>query len=277
MTNIKTIIHTYCFDTSDPDKAAEYKELRKKLKPDHPNWMHCNANPLLGKKRIEWKDGQEVELETECIFSNQWNTVCGKRVFDWYEGIYYNHQGNPNNFREGHWLEITPEMVQVRENTFHCGYCGAHYQAQQGYIFCDRCLDSEYLEEDKLYMLRLTPFSVHFPKSKPLTKAEKDHLLPQYIKRQTEGDDSRAVKKRNRQRRDIEEKYQKNKERNETEHDGMMWLWNNNVSLDNVIYYSHTNKFCFGWRSPVSRSVKSKLLEMLCEFMFDYEIKEEGQ
>lgn len=52
----------------------------------------------------------------------------------------------------------------------------------------------------------------------------------------------------------------------------MIWLLDHGLPLDNVIYYSHTDKFGFGWRSPVSPEVKSKILDLMSEFPFNYEI-----
>ena len=57
----------------------------------------------------------------------------------------------------------------------------------------------------------------------------------------------------------------------------MVWLLDRNINAENCIYYSHTRKFCFGWRNPVSESVKSALLDVLVEFPFDYEIKSEAK
>lgn len=62
-----------------------------------------------------------------------------------------------------------------------------------------------------------------------------------------------------------------------TERDGKLWIWDHGFSLDNVIYYSHTGRFCFGWRQPVSDSVASKLLDVMSEFPFPYTIKSESK
>ena len=52
------------------------------------------------------------------------------------------------------------------------------------------------------------------------------------------------------------------------------WLLDNGFTdLDNVIYYNHTKTFCFGWRNSLSDKEKSKLLDILCEFPFEYETK----
>ena len=52
------------------------------------------------------------------------------------------------------------------------------------------------------------------------------------------------------------------------------WLLDNGFDdLDNVIYYQHKKTFCFGWRTSINKEDRSKLLDILCEFPFEYEIK----
>jgi len=264
METIKTKIHTYRYSLDKPAEAKEYQTLREKLN-DGRHWMNCIS--LQHKKRLTF-DTPDIELETNFLFSNQWNTVCGKRVFDHYEGIYRN-----NKVKEGHWLEITEEMREIRRNTLVCGFCGHYRQAAQGYIFCSDCLDSPYLKETELCLLRLKPVEQHHPRREPLTVAESAWLLPQYVDRQTKGNDSRAVKAKKDKRVEIKFKYEKEIKAAKIEFEGYTWLMDNGVSIENCLYYSHTDKFSFGWRSPVSASVKSKLLDILVEFPFDYEIK----
>lgn len=54
----------------------------------------------------------------------------------------------------------------------------------------------------------------------------------------------------------------------------LLWLNEHGyMNLDNVIYYSHTKRFCFGWREKLSEQEKSYLCELLTEFPFDYDFK----
>lgn len=43
--------------------------------------------------------------------------------------------------------------------------------------------------------------------------------------------------------------------------------------LDNVIYYSHTKRFCIGWRKALTEQEKGFLLEFMTKFPFDYGLK----
>lgn len=66
--------------------------------------------------------------------------------------------------------------------------------------------------------------------------------------------------------------------RNETtERDGKLWLLDHGLSIENVIYYSHTDIFTFGWREKVTDAEASKILDVISEFPFEYEIKSESK
>jgi hypothetical protein len=265
---LKTVLHKYRLNLDNADDRKEYEELTAKLN-DGRHWMNCSADT---KDKGKSAPAGEIELETEHLFSNQWNTACGFRVFDWYEGIYSNKR-----IKEGHWLEITDEMREIRRNTLVCGYCGNKEPAAKGYVFCEKCLDSEYLKEDDLFLLRMLPVEQNMPKRPELTAAELNWLKPQYVERQTTGANSRNANRLRKQRFDIAAKRTKAIRVANEEAEGMIWLMDNNISIDNVIYYSHTEKFCFGWRQPVSDSVASRLLEIISEFPFAYEIKGESR
>jgi hypothetical protein len=269
---LTTKLHSYWFDIGNPSEAAAYNELCEKLRntPGRGSWMHVWADT---RERSHGNGTLTVELETSCLFGNQWNTSADSpepfrnhRVFDWYEGIYPNR-----SIRSGHYLDITAEMIAVRAITLQCGYCGAHYRdGKPG--FCSACLDSPYLKETELRLLRLLPVAESFGADRAeLTAEERAELLPLYVARQTTGSESRALKARQAAFQRIEEKYRKEKHAVEEEYRGFLWLWEHAVNLDNVIYYSHTGKFSFGWREPLSESVKSRLLDLLVEFPFEYE------
>jgi len=263
--NIKTTLHNYRFDISKPEENSAYEKLCSELEatPGRGHWHNVLVNPSA--KGSPPPEGETV-LECAHIFGNQWNSTT-HRVFDWFEAIYPN-----KDIKHGHYLDITPEMIEVRKTTRACGYCGKQTQDQEA-TFCLRCLDSEYLHEADLYLLRLKNFEVDDFRRGPLTDSEHAELLPLYIKRQTTGKDSRNAQKLTRQRAGIEAKRKRDTDDANIEAEGMTWLMNHNVSIDNVIYYSHTQRFGFGWRSGLSESVASALLDALNGFPFEYDIK----
>lgn len=120
---IKTTLHYYRFDLSDDNQDLEYMSLINKLKSEGRSLFDSHAN--MGKEGREYREKiasynkKIIELETEYIFNNQWNTVEGLRVFDWAESIYPN-----KNIKEGYYLELNDEIRYIRENNTRCHYCG---------------------------------------------------------------------------------------------------------------------------------------------------------
>jgi hypothetical protein len=150
MKTIKTRIHTYNFDTDTREGCEAYDKLCADRKRDGCPKIMVSFS-VQGQGHWEpFKDfsGATIELETDFLFYNQWNTVAGTfgsangwRVFDWAEDAFPNHRRE--NIKRGHWLEQTEEMKEIRRKTLKCGYCGAFHPHDSGKVFCDRCLDNE--------------------------------------------------------------------------------------------------------------------------------------
>jgi hypothetical protein len=282
---MKTTLHHYRFASAkDPGYKAMVRTIEANAE-GRGHWMNSSGPPNGPDTRdLPGNHTEEVELDPTFLFDNQWNEAdradgnAARRLFDWYE------EWTDAKFKRGHWLEITPEMAQARRNTVKCGFCGKHHgpyhtpAPESG--FCEACLDSEYLKPTDFPLLRLRPViqppdrnGPPMDMNRPLTEAELADLMPRYVQRQTTGTDSRAKKARDRQRQNVLDKFAKETRDAKAERDGMLWLWDHGVSLDNVIYYPHAGKFCFGWRSPLAPEVKSALLDLISEFPFEYEIK----
>src|SRR5574342_721932 len=146
-------------------------------------------------------------------------------------------------------------MRDIRRNTHKCGYCGKQEPAQKGYVFCPHCIGSAYLKSSELHLLRMMPVEFEGNRA-PLTEAEQAHLLPLYKEAQLHGNErDKAIYIA------------------ETEFKGFTWLMDHGIKTDNCIYYSHTDRFSFGWRNPVDAEFLSELLDVVSEFPFAYEIK----
>lgn len=275
---MKTTLHTYYFNVREPDQAAAYRALVEKLTGlgYRDRWHHVIADT----KRDSYASNvsEEVELDTTHFFSNQWNKAGekGRRLFDWYEGIFPNR-----DIKRGHWLEITPEMDALRKTTTVCGYCGKYGHVDDGKPFHEACLGSEYLKESEINLLRMLPVALQFPKRAPLTESEAADLVPKYRVAQGLGKVTReeALKAKTRQKvaslvPNAKAKGEQLVKDAETEAEALTWLLDNGVNIiDNTIFYHHTQKFSFGWRTPLTAAEKSALLDILVEFPFEYEIK----
>jgi hypothetical protein len=270
-----TKIKTYTFDVSKAEEAAEYQLLKDSLKN---KGLKCFAtyssstnndhklHGLLSKLDI-------VTLDTNYIFNDQWNTPplsiddkTGWRVHDWEEPIY-----NNKNIKKGYYLKITQEIQELRDNTLSCGYCGRQYPAATGMIFCT-CLGSEHLTLEHIHLLKLAPISFKGIRSK-LTKTEEDILVPLYKNAQIYGNDARSKKRIADLRLSLVTDRDKAILAANTEHDGMVWLLNRGINTNNVIYYKHTDTFCFGWRQTINADIKAELQELLVDYPFKYEFK----
>lgn len=297
MATLKTRLHLYCFESgTNPAYKAMVREIEANG-DGRGHWMNSWGGDAKGAAGRFYGDGmnaasvEEVEIDLSHVFGNQWNESGegGRRLFDWYEE--YEPRGWRSGVKRGHWLEVTPEMSEARRLTLKCRYCGHQYGPYHDplpepapvpgeVMFCARCLDSEHLKPDDLKLLRLSSVAAQEADGKgsvaELSESERAWLMPRYVARQTTGSDSRAKRARDRQRERVLEKFDEETAAATAERDGMLWLWNRGLSLDNVIYYSHTGKFSFGWRSPVSAEVEAELLKVVSEFPFPYEIKTAG-
>jgi len=275
---MRTTLHTYNFDTDKADEAANYRAMVVELKRQGLKVMEsCSGNLTEDNTfyfdRIRPLDGQTVELETEHLFDNQWNTAptetseSGLRLIDWHQSYL------PDNRKQkrGYWLEQTDEMREIRRNTLVCGYCGHYEPSAKGYVFCEKCLGSPYLKEGELYMLRLMPVDKGLwgGEREPLTDAEKAHLMPMYIEKQVTRRKADAEKVK----ADLYKRYEKERDLADTEYNGMIWLLDRDINTENCIFYGHKNEFCFGWRAPLAVDAELALREKLADFPYDYAVK----
>lgn len=272
-TTLKTKIHAYYYNTANTTEKEDYQALKKRLQGQG---LTCFETWGSGTHYLKELHGTVLDLETTHLFNNQWNTGPNKlsdkgyRVFDWAQD--YIPEGMNKKIKKGHYLDQTEAMREVRRNTVACGYCGKQEAAQKGSVFCPLCLDSEYLTEDWLFLTRMQPIDMTTDRA-PLTQAERAYLLPLYKEAQLHGSTERGKTRLAQQRKDIESKYTKATGNAKTERNGLTWLLDHGVKIDNVIFYSHTGRFGFGWRTPLSAQVKSGLLDILVGFPFDYDIK----
>ena len=273
---IKTTLHYYSFNTHNLTEHEAYLALCKKLRgiglqlfdsisSDHWNFYNNKIKPL---------DGTIVHLETQWLFDNQWACSEGLRIFDWSEAIYCDNR----RLKQGMWLEQTQEMIDIRNNTRKCGYCGAQSTGPEE--FHTACLGSQYLKQGEIYLIRMRAVSERprqFPK---LTEAEAAVLVPAYEVAQGLGAEEREKKAHSRLRKKVAALVSEAQVKAsalifeaEKKTTAYTWLLDHKFrELDNVIYYSHTDKFCFGWREPYGADA-SVLRESLEGFPFDYEVK----
>lgn len=271
---IKAIIHCYWISDKSTD---EYRELSAKLEGlGLEKFAAIGANDVDHfTKKIKPLNGQVVYLETKHLFNNQWNTAptptseTGLRVFDWEEPINIHNR----KLTYGYWLEYDFEEVRnLRASRLQCGYCGKQTH-ERGDGFCHECPGSEYLKETDLHLLRLLPVA-EMGNRAPLTDAERAAFVPEFINAQIHGNTERDKQRIAKARRDILAKRDKVISDATAEFDGMTWLMDHGVNTSNVIFYTHTGRFCFGWLKPYSRTEAEALRPALQGFSWPHDIKE---
>lgn len=285
---MKTTIHYYNFDISSSENLIAYENLCEKLRNTKGRGRWMNAIDIgTNEHRCNGATGQ-IDLDPKHLFSNQWNTVDGRRVFDWYEEAIFCNGHEIRHIKRGHYLDITEEMVAIRDNTYSC--CWSHgyfpkdheYVSTHGFNITRHAIGSEYLKVDELHLLRLFPISVDNRKPAPLTDAEREFLTPLYIKAQTEmsalRDEDERIKARNRVEGKIAEARLRADRIMQTAYDepnGFQWLLDRDVNVSNCIFYNHTGVFEFGWQKPLSKEVAAELRRKIEGFPFKINIKEQ--
>lgn len=162
---IELEIVTYCFDVSQDEDRLAYTMLKKgmdilgvKLWEVH----HFQSSPIKHLlKRFRDKEEcstntyvhtNKIELSTVYMFSNQWLSPDGPRVFDSHEIIHPNHC-----IKEGYYLVITDEVRELRHNRLQCRYCGEQsLEGQVGDQHCDEKRLSSYGDPTPLEVGQLT-------------------------------------------------------------------------------------------------------------------------
>ena len=291
---IKTRLHFHSIFTDRQDGEKAYDEVKSELakipfdsrdtvvstreRIDHKAEKFLeNLTKKLG---IHFEPGEhvktvEVTLETDNLFDNQWNSAEGFRLFNKAKYTY----ANPK-YKCGYWLEQTPEMVAILTGTAKCGYCG-HKAPVGEKDFCDKCLGSPHLSEQDLNLLRMQPIEEpglretvkserkRYRKRAPLTEQERETLLPRYVEAQTKAKSNHAQKALS----DALKKCERKVKLANMEYDGTVRIAEADIPLDNVIFYEHTETFCFGWRNGMSDEVKEVLKEKLKDFPYKIELK----
>lgn len=281
---MQTTIHAYEYDTSNPQQAEAYRALCEQLAA-----RGLVLNPSLSldypksrefRQMIRDLDGRPVEIETQFLFGDQWNTAPipgisekGLRVFNWHEDIWPNA-----NIKTGYWVDVTDEMRAILRTTLKCGYCGKHYPEgtapDDG--LCNACLDIEYLTEEQLHLLVLKPAGESFGAKRALTEEQYAALLPRYRDAQIRGTTERGKARIAKQRAALLAKRDAAIENANREFDGMTWLMDRGLNTDNVIYYSHTGRFSYGWRNKVGPALVDDLREQLAGFPFHLDLETTG-
>ena len=188
----------------------------------------------------DMKDGiVTVELDNEFLFSNQFNTFSGYRLFD-----YAVH----DSMKKGYFLDLDSKMRldEMRSARYACGYCGKQYvatDAESESHWCHNCLGSRYLREDELWLTELFPVLKYGINDRE-NRMKNHSKVPQsiidiYRRKQRES----LIK---RKRLFIQKQHEKIKEI-EHETEVLTDVYNRGIDPTDVdaVYYKHSHKLSF--------------------------------
>lgn len=261
MNTIKAEVKAYYFDTCKPEEATAYQSLKDALRARGLKCFETWGGGV-GHYAVGQKHGGQVEIETTHLFNNQFNTT-NARLHDWAQDYPINFS---DRIKKGHYLVSGPgadKLSELRRNTSACGYCGKQEPAAKGYVFCPHCLDSDYLTLETLHLTRMQPVASSKDRA-PLTDAEAANLVPQFLQAKLHGSTERGKARIAKERAAIESDYIKTVAKATEERDAKRWIIDHAPGLmANHIFYSHTGKHCFGWRTPLSAAEVSQLLDIL--------------
>ena len=285
---LTTVLMSYRFDTSKPGDDATYALLVQHLRAQGLRRMHSHDGGRTFHYHEEWKQGVTVELDTAHLFQNQWvakpfgeSEPLPRHVYDWAED--YLLGATQGWIKQGHYLEQTDAMRELRQQTSKCGYCAA-YAPTGTQTFCDQCLGSEHLTEKDLPLLRMRPVAMDWREVEPLTTDESAWLLPRYREAQSRGISKRDKKRRADYRARLVEDARKEcvAARGTIARGGkhktvaLLWLFDAGLPIrvcENAIYYDHKNCLTFGWREPMPAEDVSLVLDVISEYPGAYSIK----
>lgn len=285
---LSTTLVYYYFDITDSAQMAEWMAMKAEREAEGVECFNAIAHPrdhkYHGGGNVHGFRSTAVQLETEdlkCAFDNQWNTIEGQRVFDWYEGIVPN-----KSIKAGHYIRITKEIHDYRARVFKCGYCGEGYWSESGDCpepgYCTACLSSPHLKETDLHLLVLSRLRLPFVTTKELQtyRAHSYGLIApelhaRYLREQGHATSMRDRERQARDRANVIADYTAAIDAAAVERDGKLWFLDNGYKLDNLIYYKHTGSFCYGWLRPLSNNEAAEWEVRLMQFPAPIEIKRE--
>lgn len=259
---IKVTLKQYSFDTNrSPEDRKAYENLVKDLKARGLKCFSAIGN------RGEQLNG-EFEIETKILFDNQYNTVEGVRIFEWREPYDINHTG----IKVGYYIDSDISELREAQNTqYKCNYCGRRYSLAElpdsGY--CTACRGSEYLTPKEYKLLKLTPVV----ESNPEFDEVPESVISDIKAVQKEARKESAQQTLESALNSAQKTFDDSVKSARLMHEATLWLVEQGFGeyADNLIYYNHNDRFCFGWRNSLSST--DPILDVLTEFPFDYDIK----
>jgi hypothetical protein len=235
--------------------SEEYKELRETLK-DYKRFRVWDLD-----NRSKVRPGL-YDIETRHLFDNQ-STTASLRIFDFAD---YSRRPDTQHLRYGHYIENLDELNAARDLRHKCGWCGHQADAPTD-EWCPKCRGSEYLTPFFYKLLKMQPVSDESARdTQPPTEVLEDIVVKQAAMTKLK------IEKQIQTKFDLLDQKLKDAK---LETKFLRECVDRGVGisqLDNMIFYSHTQRFCFGWKRAIPEAEKASILEKIKPIMGLYEV-----
>lgn len=256
---MKIKLNHYHLFIDRPEDAARYEQIKAACSAFGHNL--CRVIPLDKRDSAEMPENQTIDPAH--LFDNQYNTIEGFRIFDWYEICAFNRGKDNLNYRHGYYLSgDIGALKEAKRNQYICGYCGKRYQAPIEQITCSACLGSEYLTEEYLPLLVLHPVDESH-KSALLTEEQLEKLKADRTEALRLANIQRKKLRLERMKRDAKKLIESTTEafvKNLYEAKIKAALMSAGFDISNLIYYSHADKWSYGWRDPLDNHESASII-----------------
>lgn len=256
--NIIMTINKYYFNTKNKAELAEYKALCKEIKG---LGLTTNCFNVIAQDYSPSKYPDNVTIDTDFLFDNQYNTLEGLRVFDWFE----KHNLDNKYIKSGYYLSgDIKSLKQAKESQYCCGYCAKRYTESEAKSLdygCNACINNEYLTADLIHLLQLMPVTINRSKYIPNTKIV--NTIKAKFEANTENRlkliEEARLKRLKAKAIELADKLKESHKAELYELKIMTELLNNGYDTSNLIYYNHSDSWCLGWRNKVTQAELSEL------------------
>ena len=269
---IKFTLNKYYYDISKPEQYHEYQTQVVSRAENLSFKIFQSVSESHHSKGWLQDLPTKVVVDTDFLFNNQFNTVAengvssGYRLHFWYEAMYPN-----KDIKEGYFVTgDIDEMYDLLSRTYVNGYTGetVTIEGNDTPPYCDdseKTLSSEHLEKSQLRQLMYSPLrgEKEIMGQQVLAKLEEQYKFYQ----------TKANRLREQQRHKAAmDEHNKKQRQMVKEHEIRLEVVKARGNCKNLIYYSHTDTFCYGWNQHVTENQGEQFLKDVAHIDAKFEV-----
>jgi len=251
---------TFRFNIENEQEKINYKKFLNERKAQGQEVFETYKDT-----RHKTMEPGEYELDTSFLFNNQCN-AGSHRLFDFSLYIF-----PYADIKSGYYIECNDQwhkLQELRNQRGKCGYCGKQYMQWSQGDYCQSCVGNEYLKVSELRLLEIRSILNDKCISQDIPKQLQEKYKTEQEKTRIKIQKSRLNHAKTR----LDTKINSAQEKlNSVRYEKSIMLkiidilfeQDPDFDFDNIIYYSHTNTFCYGWRNSVTKNRGEQFIESL--------------